>query len=765
MRMNLSRLNVFRKATWFKINASVGLLLASVSTFAQLQGPANDFLDATGLARLKNYSVARSSSGNALIDSNDDSKRIMPGETLQIADITGPGMIAHIWITVAENEFAWPRLLRFRVYYDGHKTPSIDAPLGDFFAVGHGAERDVNSMMIRDSSFGRARNSYWPMPFRKSCRITVTNEGNRWVPFFYYHVDYRKYPSLPPDLGYLHAYYRQERPAQRGTNYAFLDTHATGHYVGTVMSVVLTQISWFGEGDDLFYVDGAKQPQLYGTGTEDYFNDAWDLRDASAMWTGTPIAEGELPGSRLSAYRWHVPDPIPFTKSIWAGIEHSGWTSNEDGSVRSGFEERPDYFSSVAFWYQKGVNEELEEPPYGYDRLPYGNEKQIAVEDAIEQVTTEKGSAEVLRDVDWAKDILLFKAEGVESKINIPIDIAEDGKYEIVANLAEASDYGDYIALFDGELTNVDTRKPATSEIPLPGPEVFHQYLTELYVARDRTLGMFNLKKGRHTVTFVCKGKDPRSAGYNLGVQELVLEKMETKEESAAKAAETWGKAEAGKAEAGKAGTGVEFRGRPLTFYEEKLKNGKGWERIQAARAVGSFGVDGAVATAELVKAAEENDEELREAAVWSIGQMGVATGTAGVEVLRKALGDGSGKVRCMAAIGLEGIGTKAVSAIPQLIHALDDPENYVRTRAASALGSMGPSAEPAVGALAAKLMAKGEDGFVLLNAAYALGNIGPGAKQAIPALEHALATRRAEAAARAAILKIEGKSFARYHD
>jgi hypothetical protein len=90
------------------------------------------------------------------------------------------------------------------------------------------------------------------MPFRKACRITVTNEGNRFVPFFYYHVDYRQYLSLAADIGYFHAYFRQERPARSGRNYAFLDTKATGHYVGTVMSVVLTQISWFGEGDDLF---------------------------------------------------------------------------------------------------------------------------------------------------------------------------------------------------------------------------------------------------------------------------------------------------------------------------------------------------------------------------------------------------------------------------------------------------------------------------------------------------------------------------------
>ncbi len=318
----------------------IGMLIF-ISGGAVAQTPANDFLDGLGLARLKNYSSYRISSGNRYVLSNDDSKRIMPGETLVMANLTGAGMVTHIWLTIAQNEFGWPRLLRLRVYYDGHKTPSVDAPLGDFFAVGHGAERDVSSMIIRDSSFGRARNSYWPMPFRKSCLITLTNEGDRFVPMFYYHVDYRKYPSLPADIAYFHAYYRQERPARRDQNYEFLKIHGTGHYVGTVLSVVQTQISWFGEGDNLFYIDGAKRPQIYGTGTEDYFNDAWNLRDVSGPWTGTPIAEGELPGSRLSAYRWHVPDPIAFTQSIWAGIEHSGWTSNPDGSFRRALKSAP----------------------------------------------------------------------------------------------------------------------------------------------------------------------------------------------------------------------------------------------------------------------------------------------------------------------------------------------------------------------------------------------------------------------------------------
>jgi HEAT repeat protein len=724
---------------------------------ASAQTPDNDFLDSLGLARLKNYSSARTSSGNRYVYSNDDSKRIMPGETLVMANLAGPGMVTHIWLTVAQNEFGWPRLVRLRIYYDGHKTPSVDAPLGDFFAVGHGAERDVNSMMVRDSSFGRARNSYWPMPFRKSCRITITNEGKRLLPMFYYHVDYRKYATLPADTGYFHAYYRQERPARSGHNYTFLEAKGTGHYVGTVMSVVLTQISWFGEGDDLFYIDGAKQPQIYGTGTEDYFNDAWDLRDASAMWTGTPIAEGELPGSRLSAYRWHVPDPIPFTKSISAGIEHSGWTSNPDGSVRSGFEERPDYFSSVAFWYQSGVNEGLPEPPYGEERLPYGSATQIAVEDSIHDVTTEHGTASVLRDVDWAKDLLLFHAEGVGSKINVPIEIPEDGQYAIIAQLAQASDYGDYTALLDGNATNVDTRKPTVSEIPLPGPEVFRNYLTELYVARDRTLGVFSLSRGRHILAFVCQGKDPRSVGYNLGINEVVLEKVPLGETST----EVLPMEEKG--EATKSLGAPVYRGRPLSYYVVHLKSASEANRVDWVRVLGYFGAEGVSAVPELIGALSDSSPVVRSAAAGSLAQIGPAAAGA-VAALSKALSDSNPQVRDLAAIALRAMGPKAVAAVPELIRALSDPVNFVRAPTADALGAIGPGAQAAVPALAERLLMKEEEGFVLTSVAYALGDIGPAAKGALPALRQVLEKRRVGAASQEAILKIEGKPVPMYH-
>ena len=732
-----------------------GLLLLAAATTCHAQGAPDDFLDGLGLARLKSYSSHRASSQNRYVASNDDSKRILPGETLVMAEVSGAGMITHIWATIANNEFGWPRLLRLRVYYDGHKTPSVDTPLGDFFGVAHGSERNLNSIMIHDSSLGRARNSYWPMPFRKSCRIAVTNEGERIVPMFYYHVDYRKYASLPEDIAYFHAYYRQERPARAGRHYEFLNIKGTGHYVGTVMGVVQTQLSWFGEGDDLFYIDGAKQPQIYGTGSEDYFNDAWGLRDSDGPWAGTPMAEGERLGSRLSAYRWHVPDPVAFKTSLRAEIEHAGWTANEDGSVRSAFEERPDYFSSVAFWYQKGVQEDLPEVPYGAARLPFGNATQVAVEDSLAGVTAENGTASVQREVDWSKDLLFFEAKGAGAKINIPIDIAVAGQYEMIAMLAQAPDYGDYYALLDGQPTNLDTRQAATSEIPFPGPEVFYNYLPEVYVSRDRALGMFQLTKGRHTLTFACNGKDPRSAGYSFGIQEVDLERVlqapasPTEEASVSKPAVS-------------SDTAI-YRGRALSFYVERLKSPVGNDRPDLLRAIGSFGASAAPAVEPLMAALSDGDPETRGAAANALAQIGPPA-VRSVPELAKLLADSAPRVRCQAALALKSIGPKSSGAVPELTRALSDSVPYVRASAADALGAIGPGSRAAVSALIECLKTDPGPNYVFDSAIYALGKIGPDAKEALPTLEEISHRVRLTAPAHEAVLQIEGKSVPMYH-
>ena len=259
------------------------LLLMAASAAAQ---------DPLDLARLKDFRAYRSSSNNPDLTSNDDSLRPIPGETVVLADLRGPGVVTHIWLTIAANEYGWPRLLRLRVYYDGSATPSVDAPVGDFFGVGHGYEKPVRSLMVVDGSEGRSRNSYWAMPFRRACKITVTNEGKRRVSNLYYHVDWEKRQALPPGTGYFHAWYRQAIPAQAGEPYEVLSVRGRGHYVGTVFSVIQAAPGWFGEGDDAFFVDGEKQAGIQGTGTEDYFNDAWSLRVSEGPYWGVPVAEG-----------------------------------------------------------------------------------------------------------------------------------------------------------------------------------------------------------------------------------------------------------------------------------------------------------------------------------------------------------------------------------------------------------------------------------------------------------------------------------------
>jgi hypothetical protein len=723
---------------WLKL-AGLGLLFLLAARAAPQIPDSSSLPD---LARLKNYSAHRSSSQNRFVGSNDDSKRIMPGETLVMADLTGPGVVNHIWLTVADNEFAWPRLVRLRVYYDGKKTPSVDVPLGDFFAVGHGYERNVESMPIRDSSFGRARNSYWSMPFRKSCRITVTDEGKRPVTMFYYHVDWQKHPSLPDDIAYFHGYYRQERPAVSGKNYEFLNVKGTGHYVGTVLNVIQAGIGWFGEGDDLFFVDGAARPQIYGTGTEDYLSDAWGLRVSTGPWSGTPVAEGELVGARLSGYRWHVPDPIPFTKSLWAGIEHAGWTYDDDGKLRSSFEQRPDYFSSAAFWYQKGVNEDLAEPPFGDDRLPLGNAIQIAIEDSIAEVKSQKGKISVQREVDWGRDLLFFEAEGPGARIDLPLDVPSTGRYEILARIAQAPDYGNYFAQLDGKLLNIDNREALTSEIPTTGPAIFQNYQPEVYVALEHPLGWVLLDKGRHTLSFICSGRDGRSSGFYLGINDLVLERIpdvpSISPEPTPRSATT--------AEA-------VYRGRPLSEYRKQLAAG-GANHASILRSIGAFREEARPAALEVAKMLDDSDADVRAAAAWALSQMGPA-GAVGVPFLTRSMADPSPLVRSLSAVALRSMGPKAVSAVPALIHALSDAEPTVRSPAADALGHIGPAAKAAIGALSDRLSVESEVVYVLRSDATALGDIGPDAVSALPALRQVRKLSRVAATADEAILKI----------
>ena len=743
------------------------LLIPPVTT-AQIgtTGP----LDPVEFPRLKTFRAYRSSSNNLYQDSNDDSKHPIPGEVLVLADLKGPGIVTHIWVTVADNEFAWPRLLRLRVYYDGSKTPSVDVPLGDFFGVGHGYERNLNSMMIRDASLGRARNSYWPMPFRKSCKITITNEGRRRVSSLYYHVDWQKHDSLPEDLGYFHAYYRQGTPPPSGKLYTFLNIQGAGQYVGTVLNIVQTQMGWFGEGDDMFYVDGETTPRIEGTGTEDYFNDAWGLRVSDGAWTGIPVAEGEGFGARLTGYRWHVVDPVPFKKSLRVGIEHFGWTYNADGTARSGFEERSDYFSSIAFWYQKGVNQDLPELPYGDARLPLGNALQIEVENNLKDVTTEKGEASVQKEVFWSKDLLFLRGHDMGARMNVPFDVPKDGFFEVVAEIAQGPDYGDYVATLDGKKTNSTLITWGPLQAQEPPVEVIHNYNPEIFVGVDHRLGWFRLSQGRHVLTFACAGKDPLSSGYNLGVDAVVLEEVENGDTLVNVTGAGLPRYETPEpAVAAHPSTrGVVYRGQPPGYYVKLLEHTPQSRRPEVLRAIGSFGEDAAPALSQLTAALTDPSPQVRVAAAWAIYRVGLKASPSAGEVA-KLLKDENLQVRESATLALRGMGRGAAPAIPELCAALRDPEPSVSMSAALALGRMGPSAKSAVPALAQRLEVPDRQDLsnaevqVLRNVINALAEIGPDARGAIPALK-TVQHLRVKYIAEEAIAKIEGHPVPTWH-
>jgi hypothetical protein len=293
---------------------------------------------------------------------NRDSIVIEAGKTAVLAEIKGPGAIHHIWTTIAAEPF-YGRKIVLRIYWDGETSPSVEAPVGDFFGVGHGLNRNFASLPVTCSSEGRARNCYWYMPFRRSCRITAENQGTRPVDAFYYYVDYRELPDLPVDAAYFHAQYRQEFPPGGKRDYLLLAAEGAGHYVGCNMSVLQRAMGWWGEGDDRIKVDGESKPSLHGTGSEDYFSDAWGMRQGQSLFYGCPLQEEDFQaGAKATVYRFHIPDPVPFQRSIEVTIEHGH--AND----------RADFLSSVAYWYQAEPHKAFPRLAAAAERLPYAFE-------------------------------------------------------------------------------------------------------------------------------------------------------------------------------------------------------------------------------------------------------------------------------------------------------------------------------------------------------------------------------------------------------
>jgi hypothetical protein len=287
---------------------------------------------------------------------NNDFRDLPPGGTLLLADIQGPGRIVHFRDNITSKE---PHHLQYhvlRMYWDGEREPSVEAPVGDFFGVGFGFTEKFSSALIcidhqpgkptDSAAFGAARNCYIPMPFARAARLTLTNEGKQ-SSRHWFEVNYRTYQTAPAHQLYFHAQYRQGTPPPEGP-YLILDAAGRGHLLGCVLSVKNNDGGWWGEGDEIVYIDGKHAMQ--GTGSEDYFGESYGLHPGCFPYFGVPLLEEPF----TTAYRWHVPDPVTFRKSLRFLIEQG----NGVPPFRSG-----NYYYSVGYWYQT-------EPHAPFPKLP-----------------------------------------------------------------------------------------------------------------------------------------------------------------------------------------------------------------------------------------------------------------------------------------------------------------------------------------------------------------------------------------------------------
>ncbi len=458
---------------------------------------------------MRDARTKRSSSSDAKWEhGNGDSRKIPKGETLELANLKGPGIIRHIWFTFYGGGPKYPRAMVLRMYWDGDPEPAVESPLGDFFAVGHGSVRLVNSLPVSVTADGKAYNCYWPMPFRQQARITVTNDGPADGGVFWY-IDYEELPSLPSNTAYFHAQYRQEYPCKPGQDYLILDAEGSGHYVGTVQSTQIRTQSWYGEGDDRFFIDGETEPSLRGTGTEDYFCDAWGFRVIERPFYGVPLMEGFDAGDRVSVYRWHIGDPVHFRKSLKVTIEDKGVTFTAEGKKVSGFMERQDLMSSVAFWYQTGKARRFATlPPYD-ERVV--REWQVEMEASVKtaQIKPAEGAV-TLQKLGSCSNYsqLLAACPTQDAVLTVPFSLKKDAKGVGRLQCVKSWDCGIWKASIDGKVL------PNMENADLYSPEV------KIHVFN---LGYLELAAGEHELKLECLGRNPASKGFCAGLDALTI--------------------------------------------------------------------------------------------------------------------------------------------------------------------------------------------------------------------------------------------------
>jgi len=355
----------------------VGILVClSTLVFGQQNGP----LD--GLADLSDAASRRASSADPT-GGNADWVQVKAKASVTLADIKGAGSIRHIWFTINSPSPFHLRELVLRMYWDGETEPSVEVPIGDFFGTGfdyedvpggHRGQKYQSWVSLPITVQDRAMNCYFEMPFGDGARVTLTNDGTQDVPNLYFHIDYHHFPDARgvSGKGRFHAQWRHEttravpesesngKNVDGKNNYVLMEAKGKGQYAGTILNVFGLSTGWWGEGDDMFFIDGdSARATINGTGMEDYFNNAWMFqKEFNYPFIGySQQGNRDWTGSH-TMYRFHIEDPIYFQKSLRATIEHGHADDREDD------------YTSVAFWYQTEPHQKLMPLPPVKERMP-----------------------------------------------------------------------------------------------------------------------------------------------------------------------------------------------------------------------------------------------------------------------------------------------------------------------------------------------------------------------------------------------------------
>lgn len=463
-------------------------------------------------------STAKLPDGRPDPNSNADNVSVGPGATHVLADLRGPGVITHLWLTFlgpephpwAKEGAADHQEIVLRIFWDGAAEPGVEAPVGEFFAAGFGMRLPVNSIPIQVEG-GASYNCFWPMPFQKSARIEIENQSSKRLALLYYNLDWIERTALPADTPYFHARYRQEYPVANGRDYVILETEGRGHYVGTVLCVRTRSPGWFGEGDEKITVDDDEYPSIWGTGTEDYFLGAWGLRQCLFPYYGVPYTDGgTVLGGKTCAYRWHLADPIVFQKRLRVAIEHYGWIAIDENPEHksTSWNEREDDYASVAFWYQLGAPQALPRiPPAAVRKLP---EIDLVVRgpEVLSPQSHGPGEAVVQTGGLWTgyAQVLYQPPAAADAWIEVPFTVTRKEPCRLVLTLTTSYDFGLYDAYLDGVRLG--------GSIDLYGAET---------AVKEFPLLDFYPEAGEHRLRLVCVGQNPLSKGCWLGFDSLRL--------------------------------------------------------------------------------------------------------------------------------------------------------------------------------------------------------------------------------------------------